>query len=261
VTETEKLRSALLSSVSHDLRTPLVSIKGATTTLLDLDKTLSAEHKRELLEDVLEETERLNRFVQNLLDMTRLSYGAIVASRDWCDIREIVGDALRRLKRALEAHTVQIEIDPADALVHTDAVLLGQVLVNLLDNASKFSPRDAAIRIAAGRAGRDYRIRVVDGGPGIPPKERERIFDMFHRAQAKDQAPAGMGLGLAICKGLVEALGGTIEALPGESGRGTNMEIRLPQPLRSRVVDPGEELEDEEREARDPEPADRRDET
>ena len=108
VSETEKLRSALLSSVSHDLRTPLVSIKGATTTLLELDATLQPEQKRELLEDVIEETERLNRFVQNLLDMTRLSYGAVVASRDWCDMREIVGEALRRLKGTLHENTVHI---------------------------------------------------------------------------------------------------------------------------------------------------------
>jgi two-component system, OmpR family, sensor histidine kinase KdpD len=257
VTETEKLRSALLSSVSHDLRTPLVSIKGAATTLLELDATLTPAHKHELLEDLIEETERLNRFVQNLLDMTRLSYGAIVASRDWCDMREIAGEALRRLKRALTAHTVQIEIDPADALVHTDAVLLEQVLVNLLDNAAKYSPTDVPIRLHGGRAGRDYRIRVIDAGPGIPPKERERIFDMFHRARAKDQAPAGTGLGLSICRGLVEALGGTIEALPGENGVGTNMEIRLPQPLRSRIVEPGgEEEEDEQAQAAPaPEPA------
>ena len=245
VTETEKLRSALLSSVSHDLRTPLVSIKGATTTLLELDATLQPSQKRELLEDVLEETERLNRFVQNLLDMTRLSYGAVEASRDWCDLREIVGEALRRLKGPLHTHTVHVQIDADDALIHTDAVLLEQILVNLLDNAAKFSPVDSRIRIQAGRAGRDYRIRVIDEGAGIPTKERERIFDMFHRVRVKDQQPAGTGLGLAISKGLVEALGGTIQALPGESGRGTNMEMRLPQPSRSRIVEPGSEDRDE----------------
>jgi two-component system sensor histidine kinase KdpD len=250
VTETEKLRSALLSSVSHDLRTPLVSIKGATTTLLELDATLPPEHKRELLEDVLEETERLNRFVQNLLDMTRLSYGAVEASRDWCDMREIAGEALRRLARPLDAHLVHVQIDPDDALIHTDAVLLEQILVNLLDNAAKFSPAGSRIRIQAGRAGRDYRIRIVDEGAGIPVKERERIFDMFHRVRAKDQQPAGTGLGLAICKGLVEALGGTIQALPGDGGRGTNMEMRLPQPSRSRIVEPGAE-DDEDVEERD----------
>ena len=241
VTETEKLRSALLSSVSHDLRTPLVSIKGATTTLLELDQTLAPEDKRDLLEDVLEETERLNRFVQNLLDMTRLSYGAVVASRDWCDMREIAGEAVRRLKRPLAGHEVDMQVEPGDALVHTDAVLLEQILVNLLDNAAKFSPPGSRIRIQAGRAGRDYRIRVIDEGAGIPPKERERIFDMFHRVRAGDQQPAGTGLGLAICRGLVEALGGSIQALPGEGGRGTNMEIRLPQPSRSRIVEPGAE--------------------
>jgi two-component system sensor histidine kinase KdpD len=249
VTETEKLRSALLSSVSHDLRTPLVSIKGATTTLLELEQTLSPQDKRELLEDVLEETERLNRFVQNLLDMTRLSYGAVVASRDWCDMREIAGEALRRLKRPLAEHTVNIDVEPGDALIHTDAVLLEQTLVNLLDNAAKFSPTGSRIRIQAGRAGRDYRIRVLDEGAGIPAKERERIFDMFHRVRAGDQQPAGTGLGLAICKGLVDALGGTIQALPGEGGRGTNMEIRLPQPSRSRIVQAeGGDVEEEVRE-------------
>jgi two-component system sensor histidine kinase KdpD len=165
-------------------------------------------------------------------------------------MREIAGEAVRRLKRPLAAHEVDMHVEPADALVHTDAVLLEQILVNLLDNAAKFSPPGSRIRIQAGRAGRDYRIRVIDEGAGIPPKERERIFDMFHRVRAGDQQPAGTGLGLAICKGLVEALGGSIQALPGEGGRGTNMEMRLPQPSRSRIVEPGAEG-DQEREERD----------
>jgi len=236
LTETERLRSALLSSVSHDLRTPLVSIKGATTALLQLDGTLPANDKRELLENVVEETDRLNRYVQNLLDMTRLGYGAVKPRTDWREVREIIGAARRALRQMLGDRSIEISIREDSKLIHTDAVLLEQVLVNLLENAAKYSPSGSSIAIEGRWHNSSYEFSVCDQGPGISSTERERIFDLFRRARHADQRPAGTGMGLAICKGFVEALGGTIEVADGPGERGTCFTIRLPQP-RNRPLD------------------------
>ena len=236
LTETERLRSALLSSVSHDLRTPLVSIKGATTALLQLDNTLPANDKRELLENVVEETDRLNRYVQNLLDMTRLGYGAVKPQSDWREVREIIGAARRALRQALGDRSIEISIREDSKVIHTDAALLEQVLVNLLENAAKYSPAGTSIAIDGHRQNVSYELSVCDQGPGISPAERERVFDLFRRAGHADQRPAGTGMGLAICKGFVEALAGTIEVSDGPGGRGTCFTIRLPQP-RNRPLD------------------------
>lgn len=230
MTEADKLRAALLSSVSHDLRTPLVSIKGATTALMELDDALPATDKRELLENVLTETDRLNRYVQNLLDMTRLGYGALKPRWDWCDIRDIFGAAVRDLKHALDGRPINVTVAPGEELIRTDAGLLEQVLVNLLENAAKYSPADTAVDLAGRRRGDSYELRVSDHGPGIPHGERERVFDVFHRARATDQKTAGTGMGLAICKGFVEALGGTIEVSSSANVGGCTVRIRLPQP-------------------------------
>jgi two-component system sensor histidine kinase KdpD len=230
LTETDKLRAALLSSVSHDLRTPLVSIKGATTALLQLDATLAAADKRELLENILEETDRLNRYVQNLLDMTRLGYGAVTPQNQWRDVREIIGAARRALRAALNQRSVGVSIREGDQLIHTDAALLEQILVNLLENAAKYSPANTPIEIEGRRLKVDYELTVCDLGPGIPLEDRGKIFDLFRRARAADQQPAGTGMGLAICKGFAEALGGTIEVSGRSNALGACFRIRLPQP-------------------------------
>lgn len=230
LTETERLRSALLSSVSHDLRTPLVSIKGATTALLQLDNSLAENDKRDLLENVLEETDRLNRYVQNLLDMTRLGYGAVTPKSDWREIREIIGAARRALRQILDERSIEISIPEESEVIHTDAGLLEQVLVNLLENAAKYSPSGTSIAIEGHRQNSSYELSVCDQGPGISPPERERVFDLFRRAGSADQRPAGTGMGLAICKGFIEALGGTIRVSDRPAGRGTCFTIRLPQP-------------------------------
>jgi two-component system sensor histidine kinase KdpD len=228
VSETEKLRSALLSSVSHDLRTPLVSIIGSTSTLLELPDSVSREHQRELLKTIQEEAERLNHFVQNLLDMTRLGYGALVPNRQWSDLRDSVADALRRLKPQLAQHPVTMDV-PADfPWLFVDPVLTEQVLVNLLDNAAKYSPAGSPIVIRARVVGDRPTIEVADAGPGIPAEAREAVFDMFHRIKAGDTRTAGTGLGLAICRGFVNAMGGTIAAKSGPHGQGTRMEFTLP---------------------------------
>jgi two-component system sensor histidine kinase KdpD len=228
MTETEQLRSALLSSISHDLRTPLVSIIGSATSLVTFGDTLSVENRGELLETVLEEAERLNRFVQNLLDMTRLGYGALKPKQDWVDPHDVVGGAIERLKQALSQYVVVTDVKPDMRLLYVDPILIEQVMVNVLDNAAKYSNAGGAIHIRAFERDDVAVIQVVDKGPGIPERERELIFDMFYRVKAGDNRIAGTGLGLAICRGLMQAQGGTIQALPGDFGEGTCIELTLP---------------------------------
>lgn len=227
--EAERLRAALLSSVSHDLRTPLVSIIGAATALLDMRSRLDEQASRELLTGLLEEAERLNRFVQNLLDMTRLGYGALQPKLEWHDLREIAGAARRRLRTALAPLVVDVRM-PEDCLIHTDATLLGQILVNLLDNAAKYAPARSTLRIEAARGNGQITLAVEDEGPGVPSQEQTRVFDLFYRVDKGDRQVAGTGLGLAICRELVHVLGGTIRLVDGSGGRGARFEIELPQP-------------------------------
>jgi two-component system sensor histidine kinase KdpD len=243
MTETEQLRSALLSSISHDLRTPLVSIIGSATSLVTFGDTLSLENRTELLETVLEEAERLNRFVQNLLDMTRLGYGALKPKQDWVDLHDVVGSAIERLKQALSQYNVSTDVKPDMHLLYVDPILIEQVMVNVLDNAAKYSTTGGAIQIRAFERGEVAVIQVVDKGPGIPEREREMIFDMFYRVKAGDNRIAGTGLGLAICRGLMQAQGGTIQALPGDYGEGTCIELTLPiaEPPEPEAVEDGVE--------------------
>jgi two-component system sensor histidine kinase KdpD len=228
LSETENLRSALLSSLSHDLRTPLVSIIGSATTLSEVGERISPEDQRSLVDTVLEEANRLNRFVQNLLDMTRLGYGALRPRRDWTDPSDVVGRAVHRLRDLLTPFRVQVDLAPEAPLLFVDPVLIEQVLVNILDNAAKHSPADGLIRIEAGPRDGWFRILVEDDGPGIPPDERELVFDMFYRVKARDSRIAGTGLGLSICRGLVEAHGGSIMAEDGRGQRGAAIVVRLP---------------------------------
>ena len=232
LTETERLRSALLSSVSHDLRTPLVSIIGSATGLASCDGALSDADRAQLVQTILEESERLNRFVQNLLDMTRLGYGALQPNREWVDLREIVGRALRQMARSLNSLKVEVRIAEDLPVLHVDPILIEQVLVNILDNAAKYSPAGGRIEIAATLDAEQVRVAVSDEGPGIPPEARDAVFDVFYRVRAGDKQAAGTGLGLSICRGLIEAHGGRIEALPGPGRRGTTIAFWLPvQPL------------------------------
>ncbi|MGQ0621714.1 MAG: ATP-binding protein [Panacagrimonas sp.] len=229
LTESEQLRAALLSSVSHDLRTPLVSVLGAAESLASGSDRLSAGARRELAESILDEAERLNRFVQNLLDMTRLSYGKLEPRLDWCDLGDLIASLRKRLARVLAGRALSISLAPDLPLLRADPVLLEQVLVNLVDNAVKYSPPGSAVRIEASLAGREVLIRVIDHGGGIAEADREQIFDMFFRVRAGDGRSAGTGLGLAICRGLMQAHGGSVRAVAGPRGLGTCIELRLPQ--------------------------------
>jgi two-component system, OmpR family, sensor histidine kinase KdpD len=227
LSETERLRSALLSSVSHDLRTPLVSILGAAE---GLEQPGLSEGSRSLLaETIREEGERLDRYIQNLLDMTRLGHGALKPRTTATDLRELAGAARHRLRGVLRGQSVAVTI-PADMTpVEVDPMLIEQVLVNILDNARKYAGPGSPIRIGAevwrGRA----LLSVEDDGPGLPPGAAAQVFDMFWRAEQGDGGRTGTGLGLAICKGIVEAHGGKIRAeAVHPDGRGTRIVMELP---------------------------------
>ncbi|MFZ0097529.1 MAG: sensor histidine kinase KdpD [Gemmobacter sp.] len=227
LSETERLRAALLSSVSHDLRTPLVSILGAAE---GLDQPgLTPEGRLILAETIREEGERLDRYIQNLLDMTRLGHGALRPRTTAVDLRELAGTARHRLRGALRDNPVQVDIPTDMAPVEVDPVLIEQVLVNILDNARKYAGAGRAIRIfARAEQGRAH-LAVEDDGPGLPPGAAAHVFDMFWRAEQGDGGQAGTGLGLAICKGIVEAHGGRIRAEAVHAdGRGTRIVLDLP---------------------------------
>jgi two-component system sensor histidine kinase KdpD len=226
--ETERLRAALLTSISHDLRTPLASILGTVTSLRSFPERYGAGERDELLTTLQDEAERLNRFVSNLLDMTRIESGAIELKFELIDVAEIVGAALQRAGNVLAGHRVELAIEPELPMLRLDAVLFEQVLFNLLDNAAKYSPAGSRIDIRASRDGELVEIEVVDEGPGIPPSDFERIFDKFYRVHAQDRRRAGTGLGLAICRGFVEALGGWIVARNRRDRPGAVLTIRMP---------------------------------
>jgi two-component system sensor histidine kinase KdpD len=223
--EGEKLRTALLNSLSHDLRTPLVSVIGAFSGLAE---DLSPADRAALIDAGLDEAKRLDRYVQNLLNMTRLEYGALRPKRSVVDLRELIGAARADLKRPLEGHAITVDI-PVD-LPHADVdpVLIGQALGNVLENAAKYAPAGSAINIAARSTGPMLTLSISDQGPGIPVAERDRVFDMFYRVNEGDRRPSGTGLGLAIVRGFVQAHGGRVRALAGQDGRGTTIEMDLP---------------------------------
>jgi two-component system sensor histidine kinase KdpD len=235
--ETDRLRTALLTSISHDLKTPLAAVLGAAGTLRDLAAKLTDAEKADLLSTVIDESERLNRFIANLLDMTKLESGAIVPNASPQDVREIVGSALRRAKKILSDHRVELDLAGDLPMVELDPVLFEQVLFNLLDNAAKYAPYGTAIGVRSWRAGNFVFLQVLDEGQGIPPGELEHIFDKFYRAQKADRVRAGTGLGLAISRGFVEAMQGTIVAENRPDRSGAAFTIRLPVAEQSRQLD------------------------
>jgi len=228
--ETDRLRSALLTSISHDLKTPLASILGSITSLRAYSKTFDDAAKDELMGTVQEEAERLNRFIANLLDMTRLESGAIEPRFGAVDLPEVVSSAVKRASRILAEHRIELRLQPDLPLLRLDFVLFEQVLFNLLDNAAKYSPSGSVIQLQAERSGERVELRLLDEGDGIPPDDLEHIFDKFYRVHAGDQRRAGTGLGLAICRGFVEAMGGTVTAANRSDRRGAVFTIRLPVP-------------------------------
>ncbi len=235
--EADRLRSALLTSISHDLKTPLAAVLGAASTLRDLSRALSDAEKADLLATIVDESERLNRFIANLLDMTKLESGAIVPNMAAHDVDEIVGSALRRASKMLARHRVELELAAGLPMLDVDAVLFEQVVFNILDNAAKYSPPGTTIRIQGWRDGDWVCLQVLDEGDGIPPAELEHIFDKFYRVEKGDQVRAGTGLGLAISRGFVEAMHGTIIAANRTDRSGAMFVIRLPVPPQRERLD------------------------
>ena len=228
--EADRLRSALLTSISHDLKTPLAAIMGAAGTLKEFSGALEQPVKDEMLATIQDESERLNRFIANLLDMTRLESGAIEPNFGMHDLNDIVGSALARARTILAAHTIATELKPAMPMIRVDPVLFEQALFNLLDNAGKYAPAGSEIRLRASVDGSEVVLQIADRGPGIAEADLETIFGKFTRAQKGDHVPAGTGLGLAISRGFVEAMGGTITAGNRRDRSGAAFTIRLPTP-------------------------------
>lgn len=229
--EADRLRSALLTSISHDLKTPLAAIMGAAGTLRDYSASMPEEDRMDLLATVLDESERLNRFISNLLDMTKIESGATAPNASFHYVGDIVGSALRRAGKILARHKTAIDISPALPMLKLDPVLFEQVLFNLFDNAAKYSRPGSTVMIRGWVDGSAIALQVMDEGPGIPSGDLERIFDSFYRVRKGDHVRAGTGLGLSICRGFVEAMGGTIAATNRIDRSGAIFTIMMPVPF------------------------------
>lgn len=232
--ETDRLRSTLLTSISHDLRAPLAAILGCANGLA---AGVAPPEQAELVESIQEEAERLNRFISNLMDMSRLESGPLPLANGLADLSDVVGAALRRARSILDGRRVSVRLPPDLPMLELDMVLFEQVLFNLLDNAAKYTAPGGAIEIEAAQAGAWVRLRVTDDGEGIGPAELERIFQKFYRVEDRQRRRMGAGLGLAICRGFVEAMGGRISAGNRTGRPGAVFTILLPVPAQLPVLD------------------------
>lgn len=215
--ETEGLRNSLLSSISHDLRTPLATIVGSASTLAEDDGSLKAEDKLELSKAIYDEARRMSNLVSNILDMARLDAGAMQLSKEWYPVEEIIGTVLTRLAKRLAGRAVEVALPPGIALIYCDAGMIEQVLTNLLENALRYTPAGSALDIAVEASADWVEISLADRGPGIPPGFESRLFEKFYRLQS-EAAQSGVGLGLAICRAIVAVHGGSIQAHNREGG-------------------------------------------
>jgi len=206
---TDELRTALLNSVSHDLRTPLAAIKASAESLLQKDVAWSEEDRDGFTSAIDREADRLNRLVANLLDMSRIEGGALRPQRDWYDLGELVREVLARLRPALAGRSVELTIVPGLGPIAIDYLMIDQVVTNLIENAVKYTPSTSPLAITVEPAGGGARLALEDRGPGIPPERRERVFDKFYRLETTSRV-RGSGLGLAVSRGLVEGHGGRI---------------------------------------------------
>lgn len=237
--EMEQLRSALLSSVSHDLRSPLSAMMGSAESLLVLEQQLTAADRHELLQTILSESQRLDRYIQNLLDMTRLGHGQLKLERDWVSVNDILASARQRLKRFFPQQSLicQVSADLPPLFVH--AALLEQALFNILENAARYSPPGTPVVVTAelktGPERRYCHIEIEDEGPGIAADLREKVFDMFYVVADGDSKRHNTGMGLAICRGMIGAHGGTVEAHAAKSGQGSCFVVELPLPAQQQA--------------------------
>jgi two-component system sensor histidine kinase KdpD len=228
VAETDRLRAALLTSISHDLRTPLASILGSATSLATHGEALDAATRLDLTHNIQEESERLNRFIGNMLDMTRLESGPLRLNTGAVELSDATGSALRRAAKILAEHRIKVALRPDLPMLDVDEVLFEQVLFNLLDNAGKYAPPGSLITIKAWQDAGHVIVQVLDEGRGIPPADLDRVFDKFYRVGGADRRRAGTGLGLAICRGFVEAMRGSITASNRPDRAGAAFTLTLP---------------------------------
>lgn len=224
--EQEHLRSALLSSVSHDLKTPLAAMIGAASSLKELSADLSDSDKQDLLDSILEEARRLESYIQNLLDMTRLGQGELTLDREWIGIDEIIHVVVKRVQLLKGARKINVRLAENLPLLYVHPALIEQALFNVLENAIKFSPPQSGIDVSVYEEDHWMKIDIRDEGPGIPPEQREKVFDMFHSVSRGDYHQAGTGLGLAICQGMLGAHGGYAKVVDG--GVGTCIRLFIP---------------------------------
>lgn len=227
-TEVEQLRSALLSSVSHDLKSPLAAMMGAAESLKLLDQQLDTQDRYELMDTILQESRRLDSYIQNLLDMTRLGYGRLKIERDWVSIADIVGSALTRLKRYYPKVLTETHFQEAAPVLYVHAALIEQAIFNILENAARFTPDNEKVQVSTRVQDGKCIIAIEDKGPGIPEAVREKIFDMFFVVSEGDKKKQNTGMGLAICRGMIGAHGGSVQAMEGSGHRGTRFVVELP---------------------------------
>jgi two-component system sensor histidine kinase KdpD len=224
--ETERTRNAILSSVSHDLRTPLATITGAASSLLqEGSQAVDPADRLELAKAIYDEANRLDRLLKNLLDITRLEAGAVQLKREWHPLDEVVGAALARLERRLRDHKVEAKLPPNLPLVRIDGVLIEQVLINLLENAVRYAPAGTVIDVGASASEAVLTVEVADRGAELPPGEEHRVFEKFYRVETDREG--GVGLGLTICRGIIAAHGGQIWA-NNRPGGGAVFRFTLP---------------------------------
>ena len=235
--ETERLRSALLSSVSHDFRTPLAAVTGAATSLLQEGDKLGSEARTELLQTIREESERLGRIVTDLLEITRIESGAVQVKKEWCPLEEVIGSALARLEGKLVGRDVKVDLSGPMLQAPLDAVLAEQLFFNLIENAVKYTPAGSPIEVHAHEEGQQVVVEIRDRGPGIAPGDEQRIFERFYRSPDGGRV-GGAGLGLAVCQAVVGAHGGEITARSRDGG-GTLFRFTLPVEGTPPVIDDG----------------------
>jgi two-component system sensor histidine kinase KdpD len=230
--QSEKLKSSLLDAVTHDLRTPLTSIKASATALLEdrREHILDDEARDEFLDIINEESDRLNDFIEGMVGMARVEANALHLRKNWNAVEEIVNNALGRAKNHLASHKIEFETERELPNIFVDAASLAEVVYTLLDNAAKYSPPGSKIRISARRAGDKVEISVEDEGQGIPENLREKVFTKFYRVGENDTTTSagGLGLGLAIARGIIESQGGTIWIEDGRDGYKTRIAFQIP---------------------------------
>lgn len=228
--EMEQLRSALLASVSHDLRSPLAAMMGSAESLLVLEHQLSADNKRELLSTILSESQRLDRYIQNLLDMTRLGHGGLKLERDWVPLGDIIGSVLGRVRKFFPELALDVQIPPHPPMLFVHGALIEQALFNILENAARYNAPQGTVSIEVSQDEQNIHIAIEDQGSGIAVDKRDQVFDMFYVVADGDHKRHNTGMGLAICRGMINAHGGSVQIVDALHGQGARFVVSLPLP-------------------------------